>query len=259
MDLFNLNYEEFEIFLFVFVRVGAIILFAPVLGSGSIPATLKIGLILFVSIVVFPLVSPLAMDHQPKGTLDLAVRMLSELTIGLTIAFTARLVFVAVQVAGTIVDFQMGFGVVNVLDPQTNSQVSITAQFQNILAVLIFLIVDAHHFFFQAVVESFTLINLGQFSFSGFTMAYLLSLFAATFVTAIKIAAPAMVVLFFISAALGLIARAVPQMNVFIVAFPLQIGMGLLMVGLTMSFFVRIIRQEFLEMPLRFMTMMQTM
>lgn len=258
MDLFNLNYEEFEIFLFVFVRVGAIILFAPVLGSGSVPVTLKIGLILFVSIVLFPLVSPLPM-HLPKGMLDLAVRMLSELTIGLTIAFTARLVFIAVQVAGTIVDFQMGFGVVNVLDPQTNSQVSITAQFQNILAVLIFLAVDAHHFFFQAVAESFSIINLGQFSFSGFTMGYILSLFSATFVTAIKIAAPAMVVLFFISVALGLIARAVPQMNVFIVAFPLQIGMGLLMVGLTMAFFTKIIRQEFLDMPLRFMNMMQTM
>jgi len=258
MNIFNFNYAEFEIFLFVFVRVGAIIIFAPVLGSGTVPGSLKIGLIFMVSVLVFPLVSsvPLAL---PRGMLDLSVRLISEGAIGLIIAYAARLVFIAVQVAGTLIDFQMGFGVVNVIDPQTNTQVSVTAQLQNILAVLIFLALDIHHFFIHTIVDSFRVINPDHFNFSTPTMEFILNLFAGTFVTAIKLAAPAMAVLFFISVALGLIARTVPQMNVFIVAFPLQIGMGLLMIGLTMTFFVMIVKQQFLDMPFRFMGLMRTM
>lgn len=258
MALFNFNYEEFELFLFVFVRVGAIIIFTPVLGSASVPAMSKVGLILFTSVAIFPVVSSLPGPFS-KGTLDFGVHLLSEITIGLTIAFAARLVFMAVQVAGTVVDFQMGFGVVNVIDPQTQSQVSVTAQFQNILAILLFLAVDAHHFFLHAIVESFDLIDPNRFAFSPSVMAYLMELFVHAFVVAIKIAAPAMAVLFFISISMGLIARTVPQMNVFIVAFPLQIGMGLLMVGLTMAFFTMIVKQEFLDLPLRFVGLMRAM
>ncbi|MFQ5672373.1 MAG: flagellar biosynthetic protein FliR [Nitrospinales bacterium] len=258
MNIFDFNYEEFEIFLFVFIRVGAIVIFAPVLGSGTVPRTLKIGLIFMVSVLVFPLVDSVLLV-RPRGMLDLGVRLLSEGAIGLIIAYAARLVFVAVQVAGTVIDFQMGFGVVNVIDPQTNTQVSVTAQFQSILAILLFLALDAHHFFIHAIVDSFKIINPDHFNFSASTMEFFLNLFAGAFVTAVKLAAPAMAVLFFISVALGLIARTVPQMNVFIVAFPLQIGMGLLMIGLTMTFFVMIVKQQFLDMPFHFVGLMRTM
>ncbi|MEC7641324.1 MAG: flagellar biosynthetic protein FliR [Nitrospinota bacterium] len=258
MDIFNLNYDEFELFLFVFVRVGTIILFAPVLGSQTLPRTLKIGLIFMISVVVFPLVSSNSLAH-PKGILDLAVRLISEGAIGLIISYAARLVFISVQIAGTLVDFQMGFGVVNVLDPQTNTQVSITAQFENILAVLIFLAVDAHHFFIHTIVDSFAILNPDHFNFSSSTMDFLLTLFSGAFMTAIKLAAPAMAVLFFISVSLGLIARTVPQMNVFIVAFPLQIGMGLLMIGMTITFFVMIVKRQFLDLPYNFMGLLGTM
>ena len=90
-------------------------------------------------------------------------------------------------------------------------------------------------------------------------MNLILTLFVGAFMTAIKLAAPTMVVLFLISVSLGLIARTVPQMNVFIVAFPLQIGMGLLTIGLTMSFFVMIVKQQFLNLPLHFMGLIRTM
>ncbi len=96
---------------------------------------------------------------EPKGLFELSTFLMVDVTIGLGIAYISRLIFTAVQVAGTIVDFQMGFGVVNVIDPQTETQVSVTAQFQNILAILIFLAIDAHHYIIQAIVESFFVIN----------------------------------------------------------------------------------------------------
>ena len=90
-------------------------------------------------------------------------------------------------------------------------------------------------------------------------MALILKLFAATFVVAVKIAAPIMAILFFISVGLGLVARTVPQMNVFIVGFPLQIGVGLLMVGLSMSFFGMMMTQHISQLPNWLMGLMHTM
>jgi flagellar biosynthesis protein FliR len=252
MDIFNLNYAEFESFMFVFFRVGALILFVPILGSRQIPMNMKIGLILFIAIVVFPMVKDRPLP-EPRGLLELAIFLISDVTIGLGIAYIARLIFAAVQIAGTVVDFQMGFGVVNVIDPQTDTQVSVTAQFHNIIAVLIFLTVDAHHFILQAIVESFFIINPAEVDFGNITPGYMLHLFSGTFTTAVKIAAPIMAILFFLSVGLGLVARTVPQMNVFIVGFPLQIGVGLVMVGLSMSFFSILVQQEMHELPSKFM------
>jgi len=252
MDIFNLNYAEFERFLFVFFRVGALVLFVPILGSRQVPSSMKIGFILFLSIVIFPLVEGRPLP-EPRGIFDLAIFLISDVTIGLGIAFITRLIFTAVQIAGTVVDFQMGFGVVNVIDPQTDTQVSVTAQFHNIIAVLIFLAVDAHHFIIQAIVESFLIINPAEISFADITPGYMLHLFSGTFTTAVKIAAPIMAILFFLSVGLGLVARTVPQMNVFIVGFPLQIGVGLLMVGLSISFFSMLVQQQIYELPGKFM------
>ena len=257
MGIFDLSPIEYQNFLFVLLRVGAMIMFIPILGSAQIPGRIKIGFILFISIAVFPMVRAAPM-HDPKGLFDLVVSLFSEITIGLAIAYSARLLFTAVQIAGTIVDFQMGFGVVNVLDPQTETQVSVTAQFQNIITILMFLALDAHHIIIGAIVESFFLINPSQINFSTFTPEIILLLFKATFVTAVKIAAPIMAILFFISVGLGLVARTVPQMNVFIVGFPLQIGVGLLMVGLSMSFFSIVVQGQIEQLPERFLGIMQS-
>ena len=257
MGIFDLSPIEYQKFLFVLLRVGALIMFFPIVGSPQVPGRIKVGLILFVSIAVFPVVRATPM-HDPKSLFELVVNLFSEITIGLAVAYSARLMFTAVQIAGTVVDFQMGFGVVNVIDPQTETQVSVTAQFQNILAILFFLALDAHHIIIGAIVESFFLINPFQINFSTFTPEIILLLFKATFVTAVKIAAPIMAILFFISVGLGLVARTVPQMNVFIVGFPLQIGVGLLMVGLSMSFFSIVVQGQIEQLPERFLGIMQS-
>lgn len=258
MDLFNFNYGEFEKFLFVFARVGAILFFAPIFGSTGVPVKLRIGLALVVSFLVVPLVS-ISEIPKLKGVLSLAVYMLSELTVGIVISYAIRLVFIAVQIAGTIVDFQMGFGVVNVIDPQTESQVSITAQYMNVLAILLFLVFDGHHVVIQSIVESFSMINPHKFHFSGMTMQILMSLIVSAFVTAVKFSAPIMAALFFISVALGLVARTVPQMNVFIVGFPLQIGIGLMMLWFSLSNFSVLFKKQIFDLPENIIGLMQTM
>ena len=258
MELFNFSHEEFERFLYVFFRVGAFFIFVPIIGSRQFPVRMKIGLALLLSFMTFPLISGLPLP-QSKGMVDLSVYLFAETLVGLTLAFAMRMIFTAVQVAGTVVDFQMGFGVVNVIDPQTETQVSITAQFQNIFAILIYLALNAHHLTIYSIVESFQLINPMQFNFTETTMGFILKMFAATFMVAVKIAAPIMTILFLISVGLGLVARTVPQMNVFIVGFPLQIGVGLIMIGLTMSFFAMAVKQQISDLPFWLAGLMRTL
>jgi flagellar biosynthetic protein FliR len=203
----------------------------------------KVGLSFMLAVIVFPLVN--VNEGFTLPLISLGVAMTGEVLIGVIIGFTARLLFAAVQLAGQLVGFQMGFGIVNVIDPQTSAQVSIIAQFENIITLLIFLALNAHHWFIMAIAKSFEVVPLLTFSFTNSLMEALVQLSCDMFVVAAKVAAPIIAILLFTSVALGLLARTVPQMNIFIVGFPLKLAIGLLAVGLTLPLLSTILRNLF--------------
>jgi flagellar biosynthetic protein FliR len=124
-----------------------------------------------------------------------------------------------------------------VIDPNSSQGVSIIGQFQFILALLIFLAIDGHHLLINAVVQSFAIVPLGHVAISGATAEIMTRICVDIFAIAVKLSAPVIVTLFLTDVALGIIARTVPQMNVFIVAFPLKIGAGLLILAASLPFF----------------------
>ncbi len=247
MDIFNFSQYEIETILLVFVRISGIIGVAPILGSNTIPPMMKAGFVMALTILIYPTIDIPHVEY-PGTFAGLSFALGSELLIGISIAYLARLVFSAVDTAGTIVGYQMGFGIVNVLDPVTSTQVSITSRFYNIIAMLIFLITDCHHYFIKAIGVSFELIPPLGFQFSGAIVESFSHLFGDIFVLGLKLAAPIVATLMFSNVALGLVARTVPQMNVFIVGFPLQIGLGLLMLGLTIPLFALHLKGLFAQM-----------
>lgn len=167
--------------------------------------------------------------------------------IGITIGFAGRLVFAGVQLAGQLAGFQMGFAIVNVFDPITSAQVSIIAQFQYLLAMLIFLAVDAHHLFLYAIAESYNIVPAFGFHFSGELTQSIVELSKDIFVVAIKTGAPVIVALLMTSIGFGLIARTVPQINILIVGFPVKIAVGLIGIGFALPVFARMIGNIFLN------------
>lgn len=243
MTLFNFSLPMIQAAVLIFVRVGAILITAPLFSSRSIPAHVKVGLSFMLAVIVFPLVS--VNEGFTLPLISLGVAMTGEVLIGVIIGFTARLLFAAVQLAGQLVGFQMGFGIVNVIDPQTSAQVSIIAQFENIITLLTFLALNAHHWFIMAIAKSFEVVPLLTFSFTNSLMEALVQLSCDMFVVAAKVAAPIIAILLFTSVALGLLARTVPQMNIFIVGFPLKLAIGLLAVGLTLPLLSTILRNLF--------------
>lgn len=241
MNLYNFDYGAFIGFIFVFVRMSGLMFTMPVLGATTIPTQARIGLVAITSYIVFSVAKLPPVDMgMPMGRLTLMLA--GELAIGLTIGYASQLIFTAVQFAGQLIGFQIGFGIVNVLDPTTNSQVSITSQFWNIVALLVFLAINGHHWLITAAARSFDLIPVLGFTPHAGLVDLVTTLTADVFVLAIKLAAPVMATMLLLNVALGLIARTVPQMNVFIVGFPVQIALGLFMIGAGLPVFYMVFR-----------------
>lgn len=236
--------EQIDAFVLVFLRVSAIVVTLPVLGDKATPTLLKGGLSLFVTFLIFPFVLPL-LPKMDTGLLPQVFRMAGEIMIGVIIGLTSRFVFAGIQLAGELIGFQMGFSIVNVIDPITSRQVSIISQFLYLLAMLLFLNCNAHHIFLNAIADSYRVLGPQGFHFTGALMENILLLSQKMFVIAIKTSAPLLAVLFFTQVGLAVVARTVPQINIFIVGFPLQIAVGLIFLGLTLPVFQAVVEKLF--------------
>ncbi len=240
----------------VLLRVGAIVITMPILSNRNIPVRIKAGLSLIIAFLVLPFIAPPAL---PTDLLPLALVMAGEMTIGIIMGFAGRLVFSGIQLAGQLIGFQMGYSVVNVYDPISSSQVSITAQFLNIIAILVFFGVNGHHVFLYAIAESYRFVAPLDFNFSGELTLQLFLFSKDIFIIAIKTGAPVFAMLLMISIGFGLIARTVPQINILIAGFPIKIGMGLIGIGLTLPVFARIVGDIFMKFGIKLKMLLDLM
>lgn len=229
MIALHLPFDQLMLFVMVLMRVAALFAALPVFSSRNIPTMIKAGLALAMALAIFPI-----LDLGRVGGLNswglLVLGAMSEVLLGICIGLLVRLLFAGIQMAGQIAGYQMGLAIANIMDPATSLQIPILAQAYNLMAMLIFLAVDAHHWFFRSLVDSFDRLPLFQCRLSASLFGHVVDTAGAMFVIAIKIGAPVIVVLILTSVAFGLLARTVPQMNIFIVAMPLKIVVGLVFV-----------------------------
>ena len=153
MATLNIPVDAFYGVMLIFLRVAAIVFSAPVLDTTTIPAVFKAGLALAVSILLLPAVDTVV-TVKDLSLMTFVIGVFSEIAIGVTIGLSVKLLFAGIQLAGQIVGYQMGFAVANVVDPATSAQIPILAQFYNLTAMLVFLAINAHHWFFSALVDS---------------------------------------------------------------------------------------------------------
>ncbi|GAQ26240.1 flagellar biosynthetic protein FliR [Tepidanaerobacter syntrophicus] len=218
-------------YLLILFRCSSFFMLTPVFGRREIPAQAKIGLAALISFIVYPFISApnLAMNFW-----DIASCVLKEFATGISMGYAVFLVFSALYLAGGIIDFEMGFGMVNVLDPQSNTQIPLMGNYYYILALLMFLTFDGHHMLITAVIRSYELIPLGTATYSKGLLNIMITGFGDMFALGVKIALPIAAIVFLTDLSLGIIARTVPQMNVFILGLPLKIAIG--MIGMIIIF-----------------------
>ncbi len=258
MDLFEAWSPRFGLFLLVFTRVSGLVATAPVLGNRAVPGGVKASLSALLALLLLPAVS-LPPDGLPSTTLALALAVARELGLGLALGFLASLVFLAVQLAGELMDMQFGFSMVNVIDPQFGIQVPLIGNFLYLLAILILLLTDGHHLLVWGLHRSFVLAPPGAFAITGNSTAVAVDSFSGLFAVAISLAAPVVGVLLLTSVALGILSRTLPQMNVFLVGMPLKLIVGLLVFPLTLPLFAVLLEQIFGRMVAYMLSFLQTL
>ncbi len=256
MDIQLVPINELQLFLICLARVAGFVAAIPVLLASQTPPQLKAGLVFMIALVLFPVMEPSIPPVTFKpGTFLLLTT--SEVLLGSAIGLIARMIFTAVEFGGTVIGYQMGFAAANVFDPSSQRQLALISQFQNVFAILIFLAIDGHHIFFQLAVESYKILPPGVFNISGEAIPYLLKLSSRIFFLGIQFSAPILAILLLSGLILGILARVFPQLNVFLLSFPLNIGISFTVIGLTLPLVAILLRREFDNLGERIYTMLQ--
>ncbi|MDO9068553.1 MAG: flagellar biosynthetic protein FliR [Deltaproteobacteria bacterium] len=236
--------REVIFFMLVLSRVAGIFAAMPVFGGRSVPARIKMLIILMITLVSFPTLS-VSIPQMPSDAFSLALLALTELMVGLTLAFITQIIFAAVEFSGQIIGMQMGLTISSIIDPSRGTQTQIMSVVQTLFATLMFLSLNIHHIFIRAIIDSFRVIPLGGWRLSGELVNFLVMSTADVFIIGIRLAAPVMVALLLTSVALGIMARAFPQMNIFMISLPLNVGLGLIVLGMTLTIFFHVLEVSF--------------
>lgn len=238
MDLLTIPYQEFKSFFLILLRVSVIIFMLPFFNARIIPVLPKVGLALIMTIILFPVLN-MEMAEFPDTLWGMVQLVIAELIIGMILGLLAQIFFEGVRIMGQLVGFQTGFAITNILDPTSGIQVSIFANMAYLVAIVLFLIFNGHHILLSAMRESFEIIGPGSLSLNRQIFQKIMQVSGEMFVIAIRIGAPAIAALLFTKVAFGLITKFIPQMNIMIVAFPVQIVIGLLFFGICLNVLLR--------------------
>lgn len=237
-------YPKLTVLLLIFVRISAFFVTMPLFSHRSIPASHRIAFSLLLAWMMYYTVDvePFEIDGQ------YILLILKEAMVGLFIGLAAYIVVSAIQIAGGFIDFQMGFAIANVIDPQTGMQSPLMGQYLYTLSLLLLLSLDGHHLILDGMFFSYQFIPMDQL-FLNFTdplaPQIIMKAFAATFVIAFQIAAPVIATLFLVDVALGLVARTAPQFNIFVIGFPIKITVAFIILFIVMGVMFQVIQGLF--------------
>lgn len=225
MDLYQLLFSRFDLFLLVAVRTSGVFFTAPPFAARQLPVQWRAAFGLMVALVLLPIVPlPAAL---PVTLIPWAAWAVREAAVGLAIGWTVNLTFAAVQLGGQLLDTELGFGIVSVIDPQSGQQMPLVGNFQYLLSLMVLLLINGHHLILSALAKSFQVVPVGAVVLRPSLTDTVAVLSSGVFLTAFKLAAPVLGAGFVTSVALGVMARAMPQMNVFMVGLPLKLVAGL--------------------------------
>ncbi len=237
---FDILQSGIEIFLLVFVRMTGLFVIAPIFGRRNVPTYLKIGFAFFLALILVSTTSLNVPDYNAT-IIGFILIVFKEFMVGIVLGYVSYLIFTAIYIAGQIIDMQIGFGMVNVLDPVSNIQVPVTSNFYFIISMMVFLMFNGHHLLIKALFDSYNHIPLGGALFGSELMNDVMRVFGDVFVIGFKISAPILIAILVTDVALGVISKTVPQFNVFVVGMPLKILIGLIVMIITVPAFVAFI------------------
>ena len=224
-----INLVQIEIFLLILARIAGIFLQAPILSSRSIPALGKTAFAVWMAALLW-FVIPIRPELIPQYPMTFVLALVIEVALGFLIGFVCNIIFVSVQAAGEIADMQMGLSVATAFDPVFGTTISVVGRLFLFLALFVFVIFDGHHLLLSALHQSFRVLPPAtQVNFFSPELGFqLIALGRGLWLTALKLAAPMVLMIFLSDFSFGIVSRVAPQVNVFMLGFQVKPSLGLL-------------------------------
>lgn len=232
---------DFIIVLFIFLRIAAMIFAAPIFAHNSIPILAKIFLALVIAYITFLTIDKSKINVD-LNLITLIIYSIREIITGLIMGYVMNFIFWGVSYAGTYIGFDMGLMLAEVLNPMEEIQNNIIGEVFYYSAILIFILINGHHYVISGVVASFEVIPLGKYVINASVYQLLLKYSFVVFTIAVKIASPIIVSFFLIHLAESIIARIIPNIQIIFVTQPLKSGLGILLIIALIPFYVYAIK-----------------
>lgn len=227
------DWAQLYLFELIFMRMSGFLLFNPLLGRSNLPAMVKTGMALVLSILVFGTAGTGV--PQPDTLVELAFRLLLELGIGLVLGFVMRVVFSVVQIGGEVIDTQMGMTMAQIYDASSQANLSVTASLLNILLILDFFAENGHYTLMRLLTTSGELVPYGAAALGDGVYAYVIELFLACMLLTVKLAMPILAAELLGEVGMGVLMKAIPQINAFVINIELKVIIGLLLFFLLLT------------------------
>ena len=235
MENFTLPLHPVLVFLVVLARVGGLVTFAPFWSHNAATPKVRIILALALALLMTPIVES-RIPTPPGETMALAAVLVGEIVIGMLMGFVGKLVFGAFELAAFFLASQMGFSLAGTIDPSTQAHTTAFGTIAQMMALMVLLAADGHYWFLGAAVKSFSSVAPGEFIFNGQILDILIKLSANSLVAGVTLAAPAIIILLMVEFTLEFFGKTAPQFQMFILGFPIKIGVGLWLIGGSLYF-----------------------
>jgi len=224
MELFSISPEKYQDFLLILVRTSALFISAPFFGFRLVPSSVKILCSVFVSLIIAVYIPP--SSYLVTTLVEMIVLVAHQILVGAMLGVIASFTFEAIRFAGEIIDLQMGFGMANIMDPSTQIRQTLFGEFNYILAIMVFIVINGHHYLILSLISTFDKVPLYQLGFNSNIEFNILENFRSLFVIGLKLALPILALLLLVDIVSGLISRLIPQLNIFVISFPFKITAG---------------------------------
>lgn len=228
----------------MFARIGAMVMLMPGIGETYVNVRVRLFIALTLTLVLAPVIEPYMPVAAPPLSI-LVFLLVGEVTIGIYFGFLARMLLLTLDTTGRIVSFSTGLASAQVFNPSSSGQGTLPGLFLSMLGILMFFTTDLHHMMITAMVDSYQLFKPGQSVPINDLSDALTVVFTRSFTVAVQLAAPFMIfsLMFFIS--LGIIARLMPQMQIFFVGLPIQLAVGILIMAGTLMALMQVFTEYF--------------
>ncbi len=227
--------EKLLIFLMILTRISAFFLLVPVFSWMTIPVRIKVSMAVLLAIF-FSVIAPTTITARGVGTIEAVLLIANEATYGLALGLIASLIFSAVKFSGRIIERQMGLAMAQIMDPLSSERTRPLGSLLEMIFVLLFLGANGHHLLILIIARSYEAFPAGQIPTVSILAGGVVEAGSTMFVAGLRLAAPMLAAFLLLMIVLAILARAVPEMNILFISFPLRVGLGLLMAAIFLPF-----------------------